>query len=106
MLLGVDSFSILFNHPYFQQPDPFSLGFRRFSKKDPWKEWKWKVPLECCPKNRGFALGLLGVSTFEEQKAGREKYLEPAKGRPFSKRAKGLPNRENLRQNQAMPKNG
>ena len=23
------------------------LGFRRFSrKKDPWKEWKWKVPLE------------------------------------------------------------
>ena len=26
-----------------------SLGFRRFSrKKDPWKEWKWKVPLEHC----------------------------------------------------------
>ena len=28
-------------------PPPFSLGFRRFSrKKDPWKEWKRKVPLE------------------------------------------------------------
>ena len=25
----------------------FALGFRRFSrKKDPWKEWKWKVPME------------------------------------------------------------
>ena len=45
--LGVDSVSILFNHPSFQQPDPFSLKFRRFSrKKDPWKEWTWKVPLE------------------------------------------------------------
>ena len=26
---------------------PFSLGLWRFSiKKDPWKEWTWKVPLE------------------------------------------------------------
>ena len=45
--LGLDSFSILFNHRSFQSPDPFSLGFCRFSgKKDPWKEWKWKVPVE------------------------------------------------------------
>ena len=36
----------LFHHR-FQKLDPFFLGFRRFSrKKDPWKEWKWKVPLE------------------------------------------------------------
>ena len=46
-ILGVDSLSILFNHRSFQKPDPFSLGFRRFSRrKDPWKEWNWKVPLE------------------------------------------------------------
>ena len=36
--LGGDSLSILFNHRAFQKPDPFSLGFRRFSrKKDPSK---------------------------------------------------------------------
>ena len=36
------SFSILFNHRSFEKPiDPFSLGFRWFSrKKDPWKKWK------------------------------------------------------------------
>ena len=45
--LGVDPFSILFNHPSFQKPEPFSLGFSRVSrKKDPWKEWNWKVPIE------------------------------------------------------------
>ena len=34
---------------------PFNLGFRRFSrKKDPWKEWKWKVPLEP-PRIRWFS---------------------------------------------------
>ena len=43
MSLGDDSpfFStiVLFNN------QPFSLGFRRFSgKKDPRKEWKWKLP--------------------------------------------------------------
>ena len=41
-ILGVDSLSILFNHRSFQKPDPFSIGFRRSSRKirsDPWKEW-------------------------------------------------------------------
>ena len=38
-VLGVVSFSILFNHRSFRKPDPFSLGFWRFSrKKDAWKE--------------------------------------------------------------------
>ena len=41
--LGVDSFSILFKHRSFHKPDLFP----RFpEKKDPWEEWKWKVPLE------------------------------------------------------------
>ena len=30
--LGVDSSSVLFNHPSFQKADPFSMGFRRFRK--------------------------------------------------------------------------
>ena len=46
-ILEVDFDTILFNHQALQKPDPFSLGFWRFSrKKDPEKEWKWKVPLE------------------------------------------------------------
>ena len=38
LFLGVDSSSILFNHRSFQKADPFSLGFRRFSRKirSPW----------------------------------------------------------------------
>ena len=43
---GVDSafFSIIV---LVKHRSPFSLGFWRLSeKKDPWKEWKWKVPLE------------------------------------------------------------
>ena len=40
---------MLFNHCSFQKPDPFSLGFWWFSgKKDPWKEWSWKQPLDFC----------------------------------------------------------
>ena len=34
MSLGVDSFSILFNHRSFQKADPFSLGWRFSRKKD------------------------------------------------------------------------
>ena len=49
-ILGVDSFSILSDHRSFQKPDPFPLGLlRSLRKKDPWKEWKWKVPLETLP---------------------------------------------------------
>ena len=32
-ILGVDSFSILSNHRSFREPDPFSLGVRRLSRK-------------------------------------------------------------------------
>ena len=32
-VLGVDSLAILFNHRSFRKPDPFSPGFRRFSRK-------------------------------------------------------------------------
>ena len=46
---GVDSISILFNHCSFQKPIAFPQAFWWFSrKKDPWKEWKWKLPLEVC----------------------------------------------------------
>ena len=38
--LGVASSSILFNHRSCQQPDPFSLGFRRFSRRIPGKNGK------------------------------------------------------------------
>ena len=47
-LLGLDSFSIIFNHRSFKPP-----LFTRVSEvvekdSDPWKEWKWKVPVETC----------------------------------------------------------
>ena len=46
-VLGVDSLSIRFNHRSFQKPavspGPCVVFCR---KKDAWKEWKWKVPLE------------------------------------------------------------
>ena len=44
---GVDCLPILFSRS-FQKPDPFPQGFWWFSGKDPdpWKEWKWKLPLE------------------------------------------------------------
>ena len=49
LFLGVDSSSILFSHGSLQKPDPFPQGFWWFSrKKDPWKEWKWKLPLDFC----------------------------------------------------------
>ena len=47
LFLGVGSLSILFNHRSFQQPS-VSQGLSWFCrKKDAWKEWKWKVPLDC-----------------------------------------------------------
>ena len=39
----------LFSTIALSKNQPFSLGFRRLSrKKDPWKEWNWKV----CPNGR------------------------------------------------------
>ena len=36
-----------FQPSFFAKNGSVFFGFRRFSrKKDPWKEWKWKVPLE------------------------------------------------------------
>ena len=49
MSLGVDF--PFFSTIVLSKNQPFSLGFRRFSRKiriDPWKEWKWKVPLDMC----------------------------------------------------------
>ena len=47
VFLGLDSLSILFKDR-FQKPDLCpTWGFEGFlEKKDPWKEWKWKVPLK------------------------------------------------------------
>ena len=50
--LAVDSFpilSLLFNHRSVRKPDLFPWVSDGFPKRnsDPWKEWKWKVPLEC-----------------------------------------------------------
>ena len=44
--LGVDSFSVIFNH-FFQKLAAVA-GFPQAFQKDPdpWKEWTWKVPLE------------------------------------------------------------
>ena len=40
VFLGVDSLSILFNHPSFSKTGSVFPG-----RAAPWKEWKWKVPL-------------------------------------------------------------
>ena len=46
IILGVDSFSILFNHRSFQKPDLFPPVDGLLKRnEDPWKEWKWKIPL-------------------------------------------------------------
>ena len=43
IILGVDSSSILFSHPSFNN-QPFPQGVWWFSrKKDPWKELKWML---------------------------------------------------------------
>ena len=46
--LSVDSFSILFNHGSFQKPDPFSLGFWRFSRKIPGKNGEGTPRIVAC----------------------------------------------------------